>query len=211
MKQPRVRLLYDRCVPSDHIEATFQGVRSLERFGVLVDRAAVIERAAVKPVKLGRYLRQIIEERNSHPLDFKCWWIRLSDAFAIFPKDILGFGLLEEQLFITDKQGKTEETVGVGRKEDLALLSLFRFRGILSTQLRLRAIEVAAKHEAGHLFKQGHCTEPNCVMQPKPVISKDGLVESILTRGDFCRECETQIQTNVNLRHYELSHYSGLG
>src|SRR3989338_7161920 len=205
-----VRVIYDPSVAKDHTAAILRGVKSLERFGVLVDEGLATERAAVKPVRLGRYIRGIIEERTGGAIDFKCWGIRVADAFAFSPKEILGFGVLEDPLLL-ERDGKVEETVGAGRFGDIALLSLFRFMEIRNPQLRLKALEVAAKHEAAHLFKAGHCTEPTCVMQPKPVVSKSVLVESILLRPDFCRDCEREINAKVSLREYELNHISGAG
>ncbi len=210
MKRAHVRVIFDPTVARNHIDAVARGVRSLEKFGVLVDEGLATERAAIKPVRLGRYIRRIIEERDGHAIDFKCWGIRLADAFAMFPKDVLGFGVLEDQLLL-DKDGKIEETVGAGRFGDIALLSLFRFREIKNIELRLRALEIAAKHEAAHLFRAGHCAEPTCVMQPKPVVSKSVLVESILLRQDFCRDCEREIGAKVNLREFDLRHVAGVG
>lgn len=210
MNRVRVRVIYDPSVARNHIDAIARGVKSLERFGVLVDEGLATERTTVKPVKLGRFIRRIIEERKGDAIDFKCWGDRVADAFAMSPKDVLGFGVLEDQLLLA-RDGRIEEAVGAGRFGDIALLSLFRFREITNIDLRLRALEVAAKHEAAHLFRDRHCAEPTCVMQPKPVVSKSVLVESILLRPNFCRECEREIGGKVSLREFDLRHVAGVG
>ena len=206
MKTTQVRLLYPSNVKTADVQAVLRGISSLGKFGVLVDHST-IDRKAIRPVRLGRYLRRIMEAEGPQTVDFKAFGVRLADIFAISNKDVLGFGLMVPELFLIDKDGKEQHpSIGAGRYNDVALLSLFGFEEIKEPNMRLRAIEVAARHEAGHLFRKGHCAEPSCVMQEKPV-----RIESMIFKREFCRTCEGQIQANVNLREYELNHIAGVG
>ncbi len=206
MKTVQVRLLYPSNVKSADVSAVLKGISSLERFGVLIDDSP-IDRNAIRPVRLGRYLRRIMEAEGPQTVDFKAFGVRLADIFAISNKDVLGFGLMVPELFLIDKDGKEQRpSIGAGRYNDVALLSLFGFAEIEEARMRLRAIEVAARHEAGHLFRKGHCTEPSCVMQEKPV-----RIESMIFKPEFCQTCKEQIEANVNLREYEINHLAGVG
>ena len=211
MKKVHVRLLHTTSAKPQDIQATLRGIKALERFGVLVDDCRITsnkrdDKQSLRGVMLGGYIKEVITGREPQVVDFMAEGHRLRDVFAWHSRDTLGFGLMTGRLSIA-RHGKVEEVTGSGRFLDIALLSLFNFDDIKDPALRLRAIEVAAKYEAGHLFRKGHCDQPSCVMQPKPVRLQVAL-ESIVLRPDLCRTCETEIGRNVSMREYNLAHVS---
>ncbi|MCI0504142.1 hypothetical protein L0Y65_05535 [Candidatus Micrarchaeota archaeon] len=212
MKDVRIRLLHPPSVKPEEVGAAIRGMERFRAFGVQIDNAELGEncRAVLNGVRNGGAIKNMVNA-TAPAITFSDFHGGFWEALA--SNDILPLGLTPScmnEIVYGEYSSRLEIRLGLSREKEGAIVSLFRIRGIASTQtlsgpyrtaddagLALKAIETAVVHELGHVLgKTGHCESEGCVMQANS--SFEDFINRFVRPGlDFCRECARTVNMAV--------------
>ncbi len=206
MKDIRIRLLYPSSVRQEEVRAALRGMEKFRECGVGHDCAGLgdDDRKALRGVRNGSSVKSILES----PEPVVRYADLLGDISELFvSKDTLPLGLTPSpmsELVGGEFSTRLERRVGLSRECMGALVSLSHSRGMEGGMpsapyrdgrdpgLALKSIELAVRHELGHLFGRRHCRNESCVMQENRDFA-DFIERFVRKNLDFCRDCSGAI------------------
>lgn len=179
-------------------EAALRGLKYFERYCVSCEEIDVTKKDSIRNVKRGIAIKEAIYSPAAkiNPFDF-LFPTPPEAFFDLFrDRDVHGLGLMAGTLFENTADGQVRR-IGLSAPKVGAVLSISRFRS-LPDAIKLKAIELAAKHEIGHVLGiSEHCIRDYCLMQENRDYL-DFLNRFVLKELDFCILCSSGISNNVN-------------
>ncbi|MEW6036553.1 MAG: hypothetical protein AB1529_08130 [Candidatus Micrarchaeota archaeon] len=206
MKDVRIRLLYPSSVRPEEVRAAMRGMDRFRDFGALHDCAELGrgDRAALRGVRNGSSIKSIL----ASPAPVVRYADLLGDISELFvSKEILALGLTPSPMseFVGEEfSTRLERRVGVSRECVGAVVSLSQarameggmqaapYRNLSDPGLALRSVELAVRHELGHVFGKRHCRNEGCLMQENRDFP-DFIERFVRKNLDFCRDCSAAI------------------
>jgi hypothetical protein len=197
-REVRTAVLYHRdSLRAGELEAAFRGLSRLGRFGVICETLDVASQGGLGAVKRGIVIKDAIysQEAFLHPFDLlhPGAWEGFSGFFR--ERRIIPLGVIPGRLFESG-EGAPQKRLGLSAYGRAGAISLSRIRLMKEKGLALRAIELAAAHETGHILgRQDHCGR-DCLMSENSDF--DDFISRHVRGGlDFCRECLRKIEAGV--------------
>ncbi|MBI5227985.1 hypothetical protein HY988_05340 [Candidatus Micrarchaeota archaeon] len=212
MREVRVRVLHSPLVTPLEVQAALKAPRRFADFGVVYDHMPVDEPKALVQVRNGRRIRDLVTSSNP-----EVYWNGLpGEILGLFRRrEIFAIGLTASRItertdddytprkkpligFATDNEGAVLSIFGIREYFGIARGQMMEYREHCASALALRAIEIAASHELGHIFGQGsHCGQTTCIMQENRDL-KDFIERFVMTSVDFCTSCRSIINRRMN-------------
>jgi hypothetical protein len=215
MRDVRIRLLYPSSARPEEVRAAIQGMERFRAYGVLHDSAVLgdNDRTALRGVRNGKAIKRMI---TSPDLVVGYFDFCGDVSELVFTKDIIPVGLTPSrmsEMVGEEFSTRREPRLGLSRDVTGAIVSLFRarelatmsadvtvppFRNGIEPELALKSIELAVKHELGHVFgRTGHCEKDGCLMQANRGFAD--FIDRFVREGlDFCGRCSSTISCTVS-------------
>lgn len=198
MKDVRLRVLVSPSLKDDERAAAVRGAHSFSSYGVKCEDA-VIGKETLKDVRYKAFVRDVVttpertltSDLSSRILDI------IKEVF--FTKGVMAIGVTDSKIYRRDG-GMRREQIGAGLFASCAFISTSQFAS-LPADLRLKAIETAAKHEIGHVLmdvdgSESHCKSERCVMRDGDK-SVERFLEGVRLELGFCSSCSGAISRGV--------------
>lgn len=202
LQTPTLRILYPKGVSQEQADAALKGVSErFARFGLMCEAAQVGMRRGesikARDVYAGEQLVSLVtmESPVISAYDLHC------ESFigSLHSKRVFGLGITDRPLrqMPETEYGRIAPVIGVAYPGRSGIVSISGFEA-LSDEEALKAIGIAAGHEAGHVLGRfGHCEKPDCVMGQNT--DREDFIQRFVRQGrELCRDCARTINASVS-------------
>ncbi len=187
MKPVRIRIIAAHEVSDEQVNAVKRGLNFFVNQGIRVETAHIEEPSAFADVKNGPFIRGVLNGPEEKEIPACIPWYIQAMSLAR-GNSVLGLGIKARRIL---------------SQNGYAVLGICEFLegGVISTasistlpkELSAKALELIARHEAGHLFRPNeHCENKMCVMQENKT-KEDFLGTHVARELDFCTACAATI------------------
>ncbi len=199
--EPKARLaiVYDRSAVSERERgAAMAGIDRFRRFGVECEGIEVSDKDAVRTVKRGERIKDIIGRKKATLTIIDLRSLTWRECLGR-ERPVMGIGIMGGELNSwsgADGESPVAST-GLSYKDTGGVVSLRKIRLMSDLDLSMKTLSAAVAHEMGHVLGvEGHCGDERCLMRANEHI-EDFVEITVMQARDLCRRCESIIASSI--------------